>query len=388
MPEAWKQMSGRPWDGQQDWWIARFFWEGLDPYGPVGLKRINFVVGHPPTSGFYALPLALFELAWMGRLLGSVVIAMLYAGTAIVLHELRVRAAAAWALLATGILLHAPFVLYHLGVAQVSALIAFAIILAWYWLRRGRDVPAGIALGLACTIKLFPGGLVLLLVLTRRWRGVIAAAATWLGVCALMTARLGVGAWRHYFTGEKQLVDWWMGHASNTTLQGIVLRLFHPACVSDTWSDATATRIAIAASLLLLALIYFLSRRSRDFDLSFALFVVWSLLANAFYWEHYHVLLILPFAIVIARLTVEKWPWKLGGALLLTVAVRATLIPPNSARVLLTWARNQPELHMEAHLTEIATALPMPLLLLLLAFAARRKSQLNLAPSSIQTRST
>ena len=66
-PEAWHRMSGRPWDGQQEWWLARFFLDGADPYSPAGLARINIgYLGHPPTSAFYALPFALFSavLAW------------------------------------------------------------------------------------------------------------------------------------------------------------------------------------------------------------------------------------------------------------------------------------------------------------------------------------
>jgi hypothetical protein len=381
MPEAWKQMSGRPWDGQQEWWAARFWWEGIDPYSPESMQRINLgILGHPPTTAFYALPFALFELQYLGRLLGSVVIALAYVELSLILHELRVRAAASWAVLGVGALLFAPFFLYHLGVAQVSQLIAFALALAWYWLRRDRQIAAGIALGLACTIKLFPGGLVLLMLFARRWRGVIAAGTTWLAVCALMTARFGFSAWKNYLAGEKQVVDWWLGHASNATLQGVVLRLFHPACASDTWSDPTAARLALAGSLVLLGLCWYWSRPSLqrgEWNLPFALFTVWSLLSNAFYWEHYHVLLILPFAIALHGITRVSWRWKVAGAIVLSVVVRATLIPPNSARVLLVWARSQPEYHVEGHVTEVATALPMPLLLIVLALLSRRREKLS-----------
>jgi class 3 adenylate cyclase len=376
-PEAWTRMSGRPWDGRMDWWAARFWWEGGDPFSAASLRRIGLdVLGHPPTSAFYALPLARFDLSLMGRLLGAVVIAAMAAQLFGLARELRLPRPAATALLLGGCLLVTPFMLYHLGVAQISALIAACYFLAWYWLRRDRDVPAGIALGLACTLKLFPGALVLFLALTRRWRGVGAAAAVWLGVAALMTARFGFASWGEYIAGEPRMVNWWIGHVSNVTLQGIVLRLLHPYCVADSFADPTATAIAVAGSLALLVALVWISRRamrsSESIDLPFALFALWSMFANTFYWEHYDVILLLPLAIAAAalwraRLTGLSRTWTLVGAAALVGAVAACLVPPNRARVLVYASRKQPALHLIAHLNEIAIALPMPLLMGVLA---------------------
>ncbi len=246
-PRSWHAMSGKAWDGQQEWWCAHFWWKGLDPYAPSSLPLINIgVLGHPPTTSFYALPLAWFDLSLMGRLLGCAVIALLFTQLLITARELRLPSPPATALAVFGLVWVSPFFLYHLGVAQVSELIGFCYFLAWYRLRRDKQVQAGVALGLACTLKLYPAALVFFLLLGRRWRGVMAAGVTWLAVAALMTSRFGFIAWREYAAGEKQVVDWWIGHASNVTLQGLVVRALHPACVADTFADPLATRIATA----------------------------------------------------------------------------------------------------------------------------------------------
>jgi len=39
-----------------------------------------------------------------------------------------------------------------------------------YCLRRGQEIPAGLALGMAATIKLFPGVLMLFLLIAGRYR--------------------------------------------------------------------------------------------------------------------------------------------------------------------------------------------------------------------------
>jgi Glycosyltransferase family 87 len=376
-PEAWHRMSGKPWDGQQEWWLARFFFEGADPYSTQGIARINLgYIGHPPTSAFYALPFALFDLKYLGRLLGCVEIALLALQLVLLAREVKLP----WqsAVLTLGLLFHVPFFLYHLGVAQVSMLIGVSYFFIWYFLRRGRDVPAGIALGFACTLKLFPGALGILFLALRRWRAAAAAIVFYLAVAALVTARFGLASWREYFANEENVVNLWIGHASNVTLQGIILRLFHPVCVGDSFSYPPATRIAVALALVLLFLIIMLSRRRwQTLDLPFSLLVIWSMLANAFYWEHYDVILITPLALIARHLYDAPLPrrWKLAGAATLAAAVACSTIAVNSARVLLAWSRGNPAFHLRAHLTEIGTALPMPLLFIVAALLLRRVSR-------------
>jgi Glycosyltransferase family 87 len=376
-PTLWHQVHDKPWDGRQDWWSARLWWDGQDPYSKEGVARINYgFSGHPPTTAFYALPLALFPLEWMSRILGAIVLGLLGTRLFLMARELRWPEPARSAALLFAAVLLTPFMSYHLGLAQDSELIAFGIFLAWYFWRRDREIATGVTLGLTCTLKPFPGLLVLLLLASRRWRGALAAAAVWLAVAALVTARFGFACWREYLVNQETVTNLWIGHASNVTLQGLIVRVLHPACEGDTYSDSRAALIAAGISAVLVGGAFWLSRgcirRVDRIDLPFALFAVLSMLANAFYWEHYDVILLLPLAIAATALW-HAWRtgldriWALIAAGLLAVAVVCCQIPPNKARVLLYWARSRPDLHFTAHLHEVLIALPMPLTFLVLA---------------------
>jgi len=309
-------------------------------------------------------------LSWMSMVLGTLIIFLLAHQLVTLANELGAPEPQATATFAMGLLIAAPFMSNHLVIAQISALIGYLFFIAWRALGKNREVTAGIALGFACTMKLFPGVMVLYLLLSRRWRGVVAAGLTWLSVAAFMTARFGLRAWTEYSKSEKRIVDYWIGHASNASVHGIVLRILHPACEGQPYSDPHATLIASGIALALLALFIWLSRpfsgQSMRTDLSYSLFILLSLFANPFFFEHYNVILIFPIAIAIAAL------WraglsnrqKLAGAAILVAALVCLRLPGNTARVLLYFVKTRPELHLVAHWREIQTAAAVPLLMI------------------------
>jgi hypothetical protein len=362
----------KPWDGVVDWYGAKAFWEGADPYSKEWLAKVGSEgLGHPPTTAFYALPLALLPLSWMSLVLGTLNIFLLAHQLVTLANELGAPEPQATATFAMGLLIAAPFMSNHLVIAQISALIGYLFFIAWRALRKNHDVRAGIALGFACTMKLFPGVMVLYLLLSRRWRGVVAAGLTWLSVAAFMTARFGLRAWTEYSKSEKRIVDYWIGHASNASVHGIVLRMLHPACEGQPMSDPHATLIASIVALVLLALFIWLSRpfsgQSMRTDLSYSLFILLSLFANPFFFEHYNVILIFPIAIAIAALYRAGFSnrQKLAGAAIVASALVCLRLPGNTARVLLYYVKTRPELHLVAHWREIQTAAPVPLLMIL-----------------------
>jgi hypothetical protein len=147
-----------PSDGFFDLVGARAFWAGESPYDPAVLARAGLTgMGHPPTTFFWFLPLAGLDPHPLNLALGTVTMVLLGAHAGLLAFELGgARWLAAVPLLAAAIL-STEWMENHLELGQISMWIAFLYLGGWIALRRGRDVLAGVCLGAACTLKLFPG---------------------------------------------------------------------------------------------------------------------------------------------------------------------------------------------------------------------------------------
>lgn len=353
-------------------------------------------LGHPPTTSFWSLPLALVNMQTMSVVLADLVVLLLLAEMMVIGFELRLPSPPWTAAFWLGLILLTPFMQYHLSLAQVSELIGFLYFLSWLFLRRGRDAAAGAVLGLACTFKLFPGVMVLLLLFTRRWRAVLAACVAYLVVAAVMTSRFGIDSWMEYYRSEGIIANYWIGHMSNASIQGIVLRLLHRSCHGAVQSDFRATSIAATVSLTLLLLVWRLSRhaaqRASTIDLPFALFALLSQFTNPFFFEHYNVLLVLPIALAGVALY-RAWRSGLSGVLslvgvaALSVVLGCLTYPPNNARGVLGMLGARPQLHFWVHFYEIVNWLPVPILMALIGSLLlwfERRGFRGLVPFAVQ----
>jgi hypothetical protein len=311
-------------DCRVDWAAARLFLQKKSPYTEEALASMglsNYGFGHPPTTSFWFIPFTKVDYPVMSELVGILTLVALLFHLIICANELELPAKAAFVLLPFGFALQTTWLWDHLTLVQVSEIIAFLFALSWYFLRRGREIEAGITLGAACTFKLFPGVLVLFLLLTRRFRGAAAACVTYLVIAVFMTMGYGLRAWTDFFHQQGPISAYWMGHIRNASLHGIVVRLFRPLCERPV-DDAQALDIigalrklpsipalpgsswAIAASLLLLAFCWWISKReafrSTSIDVPYTLFSVVAVFVNPWIWEHYLVLLFTPLFVLTA----------------------------------------------------------------------------------------
>ena len=296
--EAFRQY---PYDGKVDWIAARAFWDGRNPYSPEELQRAKLDgLGHPPTTSFWWLPFAHYPLSQVSPIVGLFIVFAMLTTYFMLAEELAWPLPPLSALLLFAAVMSTGWMSYHLGLVQVSGFIAFLYFLAWVALRRGHDVAAGILLGCACTFKLFPGLMVLMLLLARRWRAVGAAVATYLVVAAIMTARFGFVAWSQFASTEKVITDYWIGNVHNASLFGVVLRVLVPACWGAIVSQPACTVVTLVLAAALGYIAWSVSRRSLAagrFDLPFALFATLSVFVNPFTFEHYFALLVFPLAL-------------------------------------------------------------------------------------------
>lgn len=269
-----------------------------------------------------------------------------------------------------------PWFQSHLQLAQLSEGIAFLYVLAWYFLRRDKQILGGAMLGLATTLKLFPGFMVAWLLVTRRFRAFAAACVAWLVVAAVMTARYGLVAWPQFFRMQGPLARQWVGNVHDISLQGIVQRMFRPACHGWAPLAPASTVVALLATLILVAGAWWLSRsasRAR-LDLPFCLLSILSWFVNPWAWDHYDTILILPALVCV----VATWRGaKLGmpralvaaSAVVLAMVACALDVDRHLVDLLIESYVDHPSpsLHLRLHTWEALLWLPTVLLMALLS---------------------
>jgi len=158
-------------------------------------------------------------------------------------------------------------------------------------------------------MKLFPGVMLVMLLVARRFRAFIFASVSYLAIAAFMTRTFGIQAWFEFFRQQGGVADEWLGSIYNSSLPGLVTQLITPACVAGGHPSKRATAITLACSLALLAFAtwrshaHFRAARLEDphaIDLPFALFALLSVFLNAWVWDHYLVLVVQPLFILSA----------------------------------------------------------------------------------------
>jgi hypothetical protein len=313
---GWPWYNAQRWDCGVDWGAAKLFFERISPYSDAGLSSLGlegYGFGHPPTTPFWFLPLA--DMAWpqAAQLIGMTSIASLALIVGICCAHFRIWAPVATNLLVLGLLLRTTWMYDHLLIVQISSTIACLMVLGWHYLRDNRDVRAGLCLGAACTLKLFPAVVVIYCLLLRRWRAAFASVAIYLPIAGIMTSRYGWGCWRAFFKQQGPIAHFWMDYPRNASLHGIILRIFRPPCERPYVNGFLGVRefasmksmppmkgqtLAVIASLLLLAICSYLVLRAPKtraaLDVGMAMFMVLATFINPWIWEHYNVVLVMP----------------------------------------------------------------------------------------------
>jgi glycosyl transferase family 87 len=289
-------------DAAVDWAAARLFWRGISPYSPEGLAFVDVPsFGHPPTTSFWFLPLAQFDLTTFAHMMGLLNFGLLLALVALVVFKLRFPLPYIATAAIFGFMQDSPATLDHNHIVQLSVVIAFGIVLSWAWLRDGEDLKGGILLGLICTLKPFPCVILFLLLCLGRFRAVAAAAASFLAVAAVMTWRYGLDSWALFLEQQKPTAAYWMGDVRNASLQGVLRRTLRERCGIIELDPGLVNLFTLSACAALLALCTWVALRAlrrrpgrATFDRAYALFGALSAFLNPWIWHHYVFILLFP----------------------------------------------------------------------------------------------
>lgn len=334
----------------QEWSSARNLLEGRPIYEETGVSVERYLGyhlaagqrltirynAHPPPSVLLAVPFALLDyrnatLAW--NLVSLVAFGL---SLQLVLRALQIRTSASAVFPLVTLLLLCDPLREQVRQGQLNCAILVLITGAWALERAQRPGWAGVMVGLATGIKLFPGFLLVYLGMRGRWRAVVAGAMTCLVLTMLTAGILGPGAYVDYASevvpSLKQFGAWW----PNSSVWGFSAKVFSPeppassfeqvATLGETVGDGSVTvgdnlpvyprvplyksaflsrGVAFLLALSMVAALGLVARRlgrAIDEDVGFSLAVTVMLLVAPITWPHYFLLLMLPWIVVWKRM--------------------------------------------------------------------------------------
>ena len=294
-------------DAVADWVTTRAALAGLDPYGNVSELAGQFgkvyvspgpeAMGperliHPRLPGMLLLqvPWALFPFEVAGPAAG--LSALLGFAVAIGWVARLVGGRPSVALLILPLLVAHPFVRFAIMFGNSGAWLGALVIGALIMIRRGRQIPAGILLGIAALLRVFP---LLFLVLTWR-RG--HRVATLSGAATFVLANMaGMAVFR---IAPIRVVE--------------ALRASGAAWLEFPWNLSLVPRmiglvgqgVGIVSILVALGLTWVVARSRLNESRAWAIVGVVGLLLSPISWDSYRSLLVLPFALL--------WSTRLAGS--------------------------------------------------------------------------
>ncbi len=372
LPSIAQKLPAAAADGGVGWYAARQLKAGHDPCDPVELQKAGITgLGQPPTVAIWFLPFASLTAEQMGTDLRLLAIFALIAHLTVLAFELGAITPIALTVLTFGFLFSRQFFLYHLDVGQISELIACWIVATWLFLRRDEDIAAGVCLGLACTMKLYPAVIALFFIASGRWRALAASVVTYAAVILAVTVRWGWRLWPRFIASDKDLVNFWVSSVHNGSLYGILTRALQPLGGRQPPSH-TATALFLVIASLLIAFFFVFSRRTArdrdDWEISFAFVAVLGPFLHPVAWEHYAVLWILPIGIAITRMgRMARWRNRLVTGFVLFLACYAMSLPMHYRSLFMrSWVLS-PMNRFGLRFYDVANWLPAVLLLALFA---------------------
>ena len=299
-------------DFPQDYVSAREWIEGGDPYapmaelthkhlGPGSDTRLGYEAGqrnpHPPALIVVQTPLSRLDVSvarttFMVAMLLTIFLALALFMIEIGLNRLTASVAAFGALAL-------PIIGFEMRWGQINGLLLLTLVLGWRDLRRGRDLRAGLWLGVATALKVFPWMLIIPLVRAKRMKAAGWMLASAIGFTLAGVAAVGVDATRTFLKiAMPENVEIWGAAPHSISLVTLPFRLFaadrwlNPSVAVAPWVGWLGVLAVVACAL---AVWHTSTAVSRD---PFWGAVPWIILGTPVAWAHYLVI-VLPLAILV-----------------------------------------------------------------------------------------
>jgi hypothetical protein len=303
-------------DFYQDWGSARNYWSGLPIYTPhstsipryLGLPSnpmpsIEYNI-HPPTSVLLALPLGQLNYPDAVLVWNVISLVALWASLVLVVKVLAIPRALSLPCLAL-----LPFclpVLGNLQMGQITMILCLLVTAIWTLERSGRPGMAGLLLGAAAAIKLFPAYLVVFYAAQGRGRPLVTALVSFLGLTFITALVLGPDT---YYDYVGIVLPWnadFRIFGYNFSIAGLWHKLFHPLNQGERiiplWHSLAVARWGTLLSNLAITMIVVTfthkARTRSQSDLAFATTMTAMLLVSPVTWDTSLLLLLVPITII------------------------------------------------------------------------------------------
>lgn len=303
-------------DFVQDYFLARAVISGVDPYLPLDELGVRFGVPnqiphsstHPPSFAVLCLPIGLLSFqqaafAWL--ILGLI---SLFISLQLLFRFNRVGlpvtflAAIAW-----------PPILFDLSLGQLMLPQLLLLTLAWLALRSERDLIGGMLLGLTISIKLIAWPLLILLLIRKRFKAVLAGSVVIAVLNLIALLLMGVRpVAAYYFQKSPEIASIYSNNVFNFSAWTIGRRLFagttavdapfHTTPLIDAAGLVLLTSVACAIAVLVYG--FFVALKAQSFDTSFAVLVNTAVIVSPVAWIFYMTLVLLPIAVL---RTADDW---------------------------------------------------------------------------------
>jgi hypothetical protein len=286
-------------------------------------KPIQYI--YPPPIALLLLPLQNYVITWW--VWAAISLLAWIGALALLLRELsaqlHARIPLAWWPLLLGELIAFTPVLSHFFWGQTQLQLLLLLVISWMFLRRDRDISAGIMLGITIAIKIFPLLLFVPLFAQRRWRCLIAATLTAAAVLAISYTIVG---WDQAYIFLANVLPQHSGavianSTAHTTIAAMLTNAFGAPMLSYYAS--------LGVRALVMAAVLYGAWRMRDPAQAFALGMTTLVLVTPVVWEHYFVLIYLPWLDVLSRSSRRQQPLLILAYFLFAAATLIYHVPSN-----------------------------------------------------------
>ena len=299
-------------DFVQDYFAASSVIKGSSIYGEDIRNLENEMLGfkglsnfHPPFNALLFLPFTIITYKKAFIIFGMISLILLLLINQLVVRGLELNKE--WCLnLTCFTLCWYPFICC-LGNGQSSMIIAACLIGGWFCLRLKKEYIAGFLFEIATLMKLFPGLVLLYLLILKQWRTFFATVSFIVVGLIVTTIIVGLDDVRTYaIIMVARDIDVFLGYVLNHSIGGIVAKLFgkqmgwfSPLVEIPHIASVLTMLLSIGVLVYTILKLREMAAEKELSDYAFGLTLVTMLLLSPITWSHIFPVLILPIGLLL-----------------------------------------------------------------------------------------